>query len=155
MELLPELAVSHPEVAVVMLSGLDDLSVGVEAMRLGALDYVTKPVSMADLALRVEKALSQRELRLENVAYQELLETMLVALAEALEVQQGQLTALTKLLKTDIGQGSNLSPTSIRLHTARVGFERVLEKLDALAGMGNLWPPGDDGEGEEQAEPKG
>ena len=129
MDLLPEIVASHPDVAVVMLSGVDDLTVGVEAMRLGAYDYVTKPVSMADLTLRVEKALSQRELHLDNVEYQELLEAMLTELTEVMEIQERQLAALTKLLPRDIGQGANMSPTSITLQTTKVGFERVLEKL--------------------------
>lgn len=129
MDFLPEIVASHPDVAVVMLSGVDDLTVGVEAMRLGAYDYVTKPVSMADLTLRVEKALSQRELHLDNVEYQELLEAMLTELTEVMEIQERQLAALTKLLPRDIGQGANMSPTSITLQTTKVGFERVLEKL--------------------------
>lgn len=136
MDLLPEIRTEYPDVAVVMLSGVQDLSVGVEAMRLGAYDYITKPVSMPDLTLRVEKALSQRDLLLANVEYQELLEAMLVELTEAFEIQQRQLSALTKLLKTDIGQGTNLSPASIRLHTARAGFESVLEKLTKLTSIG-------------------
>ena len=129
MDLLPEIVASHPDVAVVMLSGVDDLTVGVEAMRLGAYDYVTKPVSMTDLTLRVEKALSQRDLHLDNVEYQELLEAMLTELTEVMEIQERQLAALTKLLPRDIGQGANMSPTSITLQTTKVGFERVLEKL--------------------------
>ena len=128
MDLLPEIRTEYPDVAVVMLSGVQDLSVGVEAMRLGAYDYITKPVSTPDLTLRVEKALSQRDVVLANVEYQELLEAMLLELTEAFEIQQRQLSALTKRLCTDIGQGTNLSPTSIRLHTARAGFERVARK---------------------------
>ena len=135
MDLLPEIMTEYPDVAVVMLSGVQDISIGVEAMRLGAYDYITKPVSEPDLTLRVEKALSQRDVVLANVEYQELLEAMLLELSDAFEIQQRQLSALTKLLWTDIGQGTNLSPTSIRLHTARAGFERVLEKLTKLTSV--------------------
>lgn len=134
MELLPEIVDQHPQVAVIMVSAVGDIATGVEAMRKGAYDYVTKPVPIADLVVRVEAALSRQALLLENVEYQKWLELMVEELADAVEEQRRQLTALTQLIRSDIGQGPNMSEKSIRLHTARLGFERVLQKLSGLTG---------------------
>ena len=134
MELLPEIVDQHPQVAVIMVSAVGDIATGVEAMRKGAYDYVTKPVPIADLVVRVEAALSRQALLLENVEYQKWLELMVEELADAVEEQRRQLTAPTQLIRSDIGQGPNMSEKSIRLHTARLGFERVLQKLSGLTG---------------------
>lgn len=52
-EFLPEIKDNDPDVAVVMLTGIADVSVGVKAMREGAFDYVNKPVSLPDFIIRV------------------------------------------------------------------------------------------------------
>src|SRR4051812_45674711 len=49
----------HPDVGVIMFSVLKDIAVAVEAMHLGALDYVTKDFSPPELIARVRKTLVQ------------------------------------------------------------------------------------------------
>ena len=80
MDLLPLIRGQYPDVAVVMLSGQDDLSTAVWAMREGAYDYAAKPVTIGELIIRVENALSRRRLVLENRDYQKRLENMEKAL---------------------------------------------------------------------------
>lgn len=48
---------------VIMLTGLDRAHIAVQAMKLGAFEYVTKPVDMEELLLVVEKALEETRLR--------------------------------------------------------------------------------------------
>ena len=45
----------------IVLSGLDQASTVVKAMRLGALDYLVKPLEESDLELAIEKALDDHE----------------------------------------------------------------------------------------------
>ena len=52
-EFLPEIKDNDPDVAVVMLTEIADVSVGVKAMREGAFDYVNKPASLPDFIIRV------------------------------------------------------------------------------------------------------
>ena len=54
-----------------MVSGHDQLSTAVEAMREGAYDYLPKPVTLGLLLLRVNKALERRALLLENKGHRE------------------------------------------------------------------------------------
>lgn len=56
-----------PETAVIVLTAFGSIERAVEAMRLGAADFLTKPVeSPAVLVLAVERALGERHLRREN-----------------------------------------------------------------------------------------
>ena len=69
LNLLPELTRRYPDMAIVMVTGHDQLDTAVLAMREGAYDYLTKPVSLGLLILSVGKALERRESLLENQAY--------------------------------------------------------------------------------------
>ncbi len=53
----------HPSVGVAMLSGRRDVKTVVEAIRVGAVDYLTKPVSNDELAEVVEKAVAARTIQ--------------------------------------------------------------------------------------------
>jgi len=84
MEVLPKLATDHPDTCVIMLTAVSDIQTAVEAMKLGAYDYLTKPFNLDDLVMRVERALERRRLTLENREYQRRLE-------QRIEEQAGKL----------------------------------------------------------------
>jgi PAS domain S-box-containing protein len=65
-EVLPHLTFENPDVCVVMSTGVNDTQTTVEAMNLGAYDYVLKPFDLDDLAMRVEMALERRNIVLES-----------------------------------------------------------------------------------------
>ncbi|MGY8641262.1 MAG: sigma-54-dependent transcriptional regulator [Verrucomicrobiales bacterium] len=51
---------NHPETQVIMVTGHGTIDTAVEAMRLGAFDYLTKPFELADLQRTVELGLQQK-----------------------------------------------------------------------------------------------
>ncbi|MEZ6122914.1 MAG: sigma-54 dependent transcriptional regulator [Planctomycetaceae bacterium] len=55
-----------PETAVILLTGFGTIESAVEAIRMGAFDYLTKPVIDEELNLSIERAVSQRKLMEEN-----------------------------------------------------------------------------------------
>ena len=55
-------------VEVIMLTGVGSIATTVDAMRLGAHDYLTKPIRIAELKLVIEKAVEKKQLLLENLA---------------------------------------------------------------------------------------
>ena len=59
LEVLRQVRDKQPDVGVIMLSVIKEVPVAVEAMRLGALDYVTKDFSPTELNARVLKTLDQ------------------------------------------------------------------------------------------------
>jgi DNA-binding NtrC family response regulator len=59
-DLLQYIRNSHPEVPVIMVTGFASIRTAVDAMRLGAHDYVTKPCENAELLIKIERALDVR-----------------------------------------------------------------------------------------------
>jgi DNA-binding NtrC family response regulator len=57
----------HVECPVIMMSGHATIETAVEATRLGAHDFLEKPLSMAKLLVTVERALENARLRRENI----------------------------------------------------------------------------------------
>jgi len=62
-----------------------DAKTAVEAMKLGAYDYVTKPFDLDDLSMRVRRARERRRLVLENWEYQHHLEQRVKQQVEQVE----------------------------------------------------------------------
>jgi DNA-binding NtrC family response regulator len=65
-ELLERIASSHPEIPVVVVTAEQDVRVAVDCMKVGAYDYLLKPVGADELMATVRRALEHRELRDEN-----------------------------------------------------------------------------------------
>jgi DNA-binding NtrC family response regulator len=63
----------YPDVEVVVLTGYPTISTAVEAMRLGAYDYLAKPYDLGEARMLVEKALEKRGLKLEVARLREAL----------------------------------------------------------------------------------
>jgi DNA-binding NtrC family response regulator len=70
MEVLPQIVTGSPDTCVIMITAVVDTETAVQAMKLGAYDYVTKPFNLDDLNIRVEKALERRRLIKENQEFQ-------------------------------------------------------------------------------------
>jgi len=83
-ELLSRMQTEHPDVSVLMITAVVDTKVAVEAMKMGAYDFVTKPFDLDDLNIRVKRALERRGLVLENREYQ-------LRLEQKVEQQVGQI----------------------------------------------------------------
>ena len=56
---------------VIMLTGQATVETAVEAMKLGAYDYLTKPYSITELDVRVKQAAEKRRLRVDNLRLRE------------------------------------------------------------------------------------
>jgi phosphoserine phosphatase RsbU/P len=86
LELLREILASSPQTPVIIISGTGVLSDAIEAIRLGAWDYVLKPIrDMAVLGHTINRSLEQARLRRENQEYQRHLEQTLRRLRESEE----------------------------------------------------------------------
>ena len=68
LELLARVRSSYPHVAFLVTTGVDDVEVGVQAMRSGADDYLVKPLLESAVVASLESALHKRylEQQLEN-----------------------------------------------------------------------------------------
>jgi len=62
LELLPKIVLAYPEIPVIMVTANDEIDTVVEAMKLGAFDYLVKPVDTSRLISSVRKALEMRNI---------------------------------------------------------------------------------------------
>ncbi|MCA8986394.1 MAG: sigma-54-dependent Fis family transcriptional regulator, partial [Planctomycetaceae bacterium] len=67
-QLLEWASQNQPETAIIMLTGYGTIESAVEAIRIGAFDYLTKPVIDDELNLSIQRALGQRRIVEENKA---------------------------------------------------------------------------------------
>lgn len=56
---------------IIMMSAYGSITEAVEAMKLGAIDYLIKPFDIEELKIIVERAIRQYELKVENIYYRE------------------------------------------------------------------------------------
>jgi two-component system response regulator HydG len=66
LELLRRVTPTYPDIAVVMLTQYGTIDSAVEATRMGAADYVTKPFRVEELRARLEQVVHSVELKREN-----------------------------------------------------------------------------------------
>src|SRR5216683_4419823 len=65
-ELLPKVLAQDPDLAVLMLTAIDEPRTAIECLKLGAYDYLIKPVDLEELELSLQHALRQRQLEMDR-----------------------------------------------------------------------------------------
>ena len=75
MELLRRIREQHPEVSVLVLTQFGSIETAVEATRIGASDYVTKPFHIDELRTKLQRMIREKELDQENRLLREQLRT--------------------------------------------------------------------------------
>src|SRR5256884_1939273 len=65
-ELLPKVLAQDPDLAVLMLTAIDEPRTAIECLKLGAYDYLIKPVDLEELELSLQHALRQRQLEVDR-----------------------------------------------------------------------------------------
>ncbi len=124
----------HPHVPVVMVTGVHDISIALEAIRLGAYDYLLKPFQREQLLAVVARALEKRKLELENLAYKnelealvkartDLLDSAMADLKSALEDRERAITELERsydITLEALGNALDLKDAETEGHSKRV-----------------------------------
>jgi DNA-binding NtrC family response regulator len=67
MEILRTFRKEYPDTIVIMITGFSTVETAVEAMKLGAFDYIPKPFTPDEVSIVVRKAIDQKSLLLENI----------------------------------------------------------------------------------------
>jgi DNA-binding NtrC family response regulator len=67
LEVLRRVKEAHPDIDVIMITGLSQIDTAVQAMKLGAFDYLSKPFDPDELQLVVKRAVERRALMQENL----------------------------------------------------------------------------------------
>ncbi|HLI79060.1 MAG TPA: sigma-54 dependent transcriptional regulator [Candidatus Binataceae bacterium] len=130
LELLKEARRIHPDILVILMTAYATVESAVAAMKAGAYDYITKPFSLEEIQLIVERAIQLQGLQAENRALREamedlpLLESRSAAMLRLLETaHQAAASDATILLTGESGTGKNVLARQIHRWSAR--HERV------------------------------
>jgi DNA-binding NtrC family response regulator len=65
-EILAHCRQHHPQATVILITGYATVETGIEALRAGAFDLLTKPLIDEELSMAIDRALAQREVVAEN-----------------------------------------------------------------------------------------
>src|SRR5438874_10314266 len=69
-EVLEKIKQVSPDTEVIIMTGHASVETAIDAVRLGAFDYITKPCKMAQIETILRKAVEKRELKHKNLALQ-------------------------------------------------------------------------------------
>jgi putative nucleotidyltransferase with HDIG domain len=120
LSLLARVRQEHPDIPVVMVTAVHDISVALAAIRNGAYDYLLKPFEGEQLLAIVHRAVENRRLKLENQAYQTKLESLVAARTDMLRRALTDLERSYDITLEALGDALDLKDAETEGHSKRV-----------------------------------
>jgi two-component system nitrogen regulation response regulator NtrX len=138
LETLAEIKRLQPEASVVMISGHATIETAVKATRLGAYDFIEKPLSLDKTLITVTRALEHGRLERENAALRERLQQRWAIIGESPAIRQLREQIATAaptngrvLIQGENGSGKELVARAIHAQSAR--SERPFVEVNCAA----------------------
>ena len=103
LETLKRIKDLSPELVVIMMSGHASIETAVKATKLGAYDYIEKPLSLEKITLLVRHAIHEQQLKTENLSLKQSIERRFTLVGESPSIQN-----LRKLIKTASASNSRI-----------------------------------------------
>jgi putative nucleotidyltransferase with HDIG domain len=110
----------YPDMPVVMVTAVHDISVALAAIRNGAYDYLLKPFEREQLLNTVSRALENRRLKVENRTYQTSLESLVKARTDQLQAAMANLERSYDITLETLGDALDLKDRETEGHSKRV-----------------------------------
>jgi DNA-binding response OmpR family regulator len=129
LQVLKWLREHHPDIGVIMATALGDLELVIEAMRLGAINYLIKPFNMELITAEVERGMDRQRLIRENHFYQLELERKVEERTQELQAVCAQLARQLRELE---GR-DRLVRFQMSVHTLEEAYAEVLEVLQQVS----------------------
>ncbi len=111
--------------SLVIMTGCGSIPNAVEAIKLGAEHYLTKPVELAELSTLMDRIMEMRKLRLENRYYQQLMDNLVVGVSMPVQKLHHMIDLMaenadtTVLLLGESGTGKELVAREIHRRSRR------------------------------------
>src|SRR6202049_24728 len=109
-----------PDLPVVMVTAVHDISVALAAIRNGAYDHLLKPFEREQLLATVRRALENRRLKMENRKYQTELESLVDARTQQLQIAMADLERSYGMTLEALGGALDLKDAETEGHSRRV-----------------------------------
>jgi putative nucleotidyltransferase with HDIG domain len=123
----------YPDMPVVMVTAVHDISVALAAIRNGAYDYLLKPFEREQLLATVRRALENRRLKMENRKYQTELESLVDARTEQLQKAMSNLERSYDITLEALGDALDAKDAETEGHSRRVtAFTMAIAKAMGL-----------------------
>ena len=133
-ELLQEVRQRFPNLPFLMATGVNDVQVGVQAMKLGADDYLLKPFDIDVVFASLQRAVERKQLQRELENYREHLEEMVVARTRELQAALSALEQSHAATLEALGSAIDLRDGPTAGHSRRV----LLYSLKIAESLGGL-----------------
>ena len=118
--LLERMHAQQPNLPVVMVTAIHDISVAIDSMRRGAYDYLLKPFEREHLVGTVQRALEHRQALQESHNYQQNLEQVVRARTEMLRQAMEELEHSYDVTLEALGDALDLKDSETEGHSKRV-----------------------------------
>lgn len=118
--LLERIHAQSPNLPVIMVTAIHDISVAIDSMRRGAYDYLLKPFEREHLVATVQRALEHRQALQESRTYQQNLEQVVRARTEMLRQAMEDLEHSYDVTLEALGDALDLKDSETEGHSKRV-----------------------------------
>jgi putative nucleotidyltransferase with HDIG domain len=133
LQLLERLKIILPDVPVVMISGVQDITIAISAMKKGAFDYLLKPIAPEQLLNTVRRAFEHRELDRRDTLHRQSLERLVEARTEMLRRAIADLERSYDITLEALGNALDLKDAETEGHSKRVtAYSIVLARAMGL-----------------------
>jgi putative nucleotidyltransferase with HDIG domain len=120
LDVLPEALRLDSDLAVLMLTAVNDAETATDALSHGAMDYLVKPVELADLQRAVERAAHRRKLEIERRNVEQHIREEVALRSAELEREKAALHALTIGVAETLINAMEAKDIYLRGHSSRV-----------------------------------
>jgi len=119
-DLVPLALEIEPDLAILMLTAINDATSAALCMQRGAMDYLTKPIELADLGRAVQRALKRREMLLENRQLNQWLKEEVTTRTAELQRERNKLERISVATLEALINALEAKDPYLRGHSARV-----------------------------------
>jgi len=119
-DLVPQALEIEPDLAILMLTAVNDATSAALCMQRGAMDYLTKPIELADLGRAVQRAIKRREMLLENRHLNQWLKEEVTTRTAELHRQQHRMERISTATLEALVNALEAKDPYLRGHSARV-----------------------------------
>ena len=119
-DLVPHALEIEPDLAILMLTAVNDATSAALCMQRGAMDYLTKPIELVDLGRAVQRAVKRREMQLESRHLNQWLKEEVTTRTAELHRQQHRLERISTATLEALVNALEAKDPYLRGHSARV-----------------------------------